>query len=67
MLTAFVTAGAAANGQVEPFVAFDPTAGEFPESITTDKTGDLYVSMSVLDQEPRRYSADCPGVRLRPA
>ena len=31
-LMAFVTAGAAANGQVETFVAFDPAAGEFPES-----------------------------------
>jgi sugar lactone lactonase YvrE len=49
-LMAFVTAGAAANGQVEPFVAFDAAAGEFPESITTDKAGDLYVSMFVLDQ-----------------
>ena len=49
-LMAFVTAGAAANGQVDAFVAFDPAAGEFPESITTDKTGDLYVSMFVLDQ-----------------
>src|SRR5262249_48183148 len=52
-LMAFLTAGAAANGQVEPFVAFDPAAGEFPESITTDKTGDLYVSMFVLDQVRR--------------
>ena len=36
-------------------MAFDPAAGEFPESITTDKTGDLYVSMFVLDQI-RRFS-----------
>jgi sugar lactone lactonase YvrE len=49
-LVVFVDAGAAANGQVEPFVTFDPTAGEFPESITSDKAGDLYVSMFVLDQ-----------------
>ncbi|HET7130562.1 MAG TPA: SMP-30/gluconolactonase/LRE family protein [Gaiellaceae bacterium] len=49
-LMAFATAGAAANGQVDPVVTFDPAAAEFPESITTDKAGDLYVSMFVLDQ-----------------
>jgi sugar lactone lactonase YvrE len=52
-LIAFVTAGAAANGRVEPFVTFDPAAAEFPESVTTDKTGDLYVSMFLLDQVRR--------------
>jgi sugar lactone lactonase YvrE len=52
-LTAFVTSGAAANGRLEAVVAFDPAAGEFPESIAADKTGDLYVSMFVLDQVRR--------------
>ena len=47
---ALATSEAAASGHVETVVAFDPAAGEFPESITTDKTGDLYVSMFVLDQ-----------------
>lgn len=56
-LSAFATGGAAANGGLQTFAAFDPAAGEFPESITTDKTGDLYVSMFVLDQV-RRFSAD---------
>jgi sugar lactone lactonase YvrE len=53
VVTAFAATGAAANGQVGPFVTFDPAAGEFPESITADKTGDLYVSMFVLDQVRR--------------
>jgi sugar lactone lactonase YvrE len=47
---ALATTGAAASNRVETVVAFDPAAGEFPESITSDKTGDLYVSMFVLDQ-----------------
>jgi sugar lactone lactonase YvrE len=62
---AFVTAGAAANGQIEPFVAFDPAAGEFPESVTTDKTGDLYVSMFVLDQIRRIDSTGAQTVVAR--
>jgi sugar lactone lactonase YvrE len=49
-LVPFATAGAAANAGLETFVAFDPATAEFPESIATDKTGDLYVSMFVLDQ-----------------
>jgi sugar lactone lactonase YvrE len=52
-LMAFVTSGAAANGPLQAVVAFNPAAGEFPESITADKTGDLYVSMFVLDQVRR--------------
>ena len=49
-LMALVTAGAAADGHVDTLVAFDPAAGEFPEGIAADKTGNLYVSMFVLDQ-----------------
>lgn len=49
-LMAFLTAGAAADGHVDAVVAFDPAAGEFPEGIAADKTGDLYVSMFLRDQ-----------------
>jgi sugar lactone lactonase YvrE len=52
-LMALVTAGAAADGHVDTVVAFDPAAGEFPEGIAADKTGDLYVSMFLLDQVRR--------------
>lgn len=41
---------AGADGHVETFVAFDPVAGEFPEGIAVDKTGNVYVSMIVLNQ-----------------
>lgn len=40
----------AADGRVEEVVAFDPAAAEFPEGITVDKTGDVYVSMTLLGQ-----------------
>ena len=49
-LMALVSAGAAADGHVDTVVAFDPAAGEFPEGIAADKTGNLYVSMFLLDQ-----------------
>lgn len=49
-LMAVVTAGAAADGHVDTVLAFDPAAGEFPEGIAADKTGDLYVSMFLLDR-----------------
>lgn len=61
-LMVFATGGAAANGGLEAFVAFDPSAGEFPESITTGKSGDLYVSMFVLDQIRRIDSAGAQTV-----
>ena len=41
---------AVADGHVQTFVRFDPAAGEFPEGIAIDKTGDVYVSMILLDQ-----------------
>ncbi|HVR32555.1 MAG TPA: hypothetical protein VMS74_07580 [Acidimicrobiia bacterium] len=34
----------------ETLVAFDPAALESPEGIASDKTGNLYVSMPLLDQ-----------------
>lgn len=49
-LVALGSAGAAADGDVQTVVAFDPAAGEFPEGIAADKTGNLYVSMFLLDQ-----------------
>jgi len=41
---------AAASSHVETFVAFDASKGEFPEGIAVDKTGNVYVSMIVLNQ-----------------
>lgn len=41
---------AAASSHVETFVAFDASKGEFPEGIAVDKTGDVYVSMLLLNQ-----------------
>lgn len=41
---------AAATDHVETFVSFDASKGEFPEGIAIDKTGNVYVSMIVLDQ-----------------
>jgi sugar lactone lactonase YvrE len=64
-LMAFVTSGAAANGRLETVVAFDPAAGEFPESITAEKSGDLYVSMFVLDQVRRVDPAGAQTVIAR--
>ena len=52
-LSALVPAGAVEADHVETVLAFDPAAGEFPEGIASDKTGNLYVSMFVLDQVRR--------------
>ena len=41
---------AGASGHVQTFVSFDPAAGEFPEGIAVDKYGNVYVSMTELDQ-----------------
>jgi len=41
---------AVADGQVDTFVEFDPAAGEFPEGIALDKSGNVYVSMILLDE-----------------
>ena len=46
-----LSAGVAdASGHVQTFVTFDPAAGEFPEGIAVDKYGNVYVSMTELDQ-----------------
>jgi sugar lactone lactonase YvrE len=47
IVTALVLPGtvAAAEGHVQTFVTFDPAAGEFPEGVAFDKTGNLYVSL----------------------
>lgn len=41
---------AGANDHVETFVAFDPAAGEFPEGVAVDQTGNLYVSLMPRNQ-----------------
>lgn len=41
---------AGASSEVETFVAFDPAAAEFPEGVALDKTGNVYVSLSALNQ-----------------
>ncbi|MDP8975650.1 MAG: SMP-30/gluconolactonase/LRE family protein [Actinomycetota bacterium] len=41
---------AMADGHVQTVVDFDPAAGEFPEGIATDPTGDLYVSLTFRDE-----------------
>ncbi len=52
LLGALVLPGgvATAEGHVETFVSLDPAGGEFPEGIAVDKTGNVYVSMILLDQ-----------------
>lgn len=45
-----MAAPAVTAGHVGTLVAFDPAAFEFPEGIAADKTGNLYVSMPLLDQ-----------------
>ncbi len=42
--------GVAAADHVGTFVDFDPAAGEFPEGVAVDKTGDLYVSLTFRDE-----------------
>lgn len=41
---------AVADGHVQTVVSFDPAAGEFPEGIATDPTGNLYVSLTFRDE-----------------
>ena len=48
---------AAASSQVETLVSFNPAAGEFPEGVAVDKTGNIYVSVTPLGQI-RRYAPD---------
>ena len=37
---------ARANASIETVVAFNPLAGEFPEGVAVDKTGNVYVSLT---------------------
>ncbi|MFF5986676.1 SMP-30/gluconolactonase/LRE family protein [Prauserella flavalba] len=59
IVTALVLPGtvAAADSGVRTFVTFDPAAGEFPEGVAFDKTGDLYVSL-IPRNEIRRIEPD---------
>ena len=51
MLAAVLTiATAGAAGHVETVVEFDPNAGELPEGVTVDKTGNVFVSLSPLGE-----------------
>jgi sugar lactone lactonase YvrE len=52
-LTALVPASAAPTSKVDTLVAFDPGAREFPEGIAGDNTGNLYMSMFLLDHVRR--------------
>jgi len=47
---ALPAAVATADGHVSEVASFDPSVGEFAEGITVDKTGNIYVSMTFLDQ-----------------
>lgn len=47
---ALPTAVATADEHVSEVVSFDPSAGEFAEGIAVNKTGDIYVSMTFLDE-----------------
>lgn len=49
MLVAMPGGIAVASG-LETIVDFDPAAAEFPEGIAVDKTGDLYVSLTLRDE-----------------
>jgi sugar lactone lactonase YvrE len=52
LLLAFVLPGslASASGHVEWIKTYDPAQGEFPEGITVDHHGNLYVSIGPLSQ-----------------
>ena len=43
---------------IETVVAFDPSAGEFPEGLAIDKRGDIYVSLVWPVDEIRAFSPD---------
>lgn len=47
---------ARADRHVETFVAFDPAAGEFPEGVAVDKTGNVYVSLVAPVRQIRRIN-----------
>lgn len=47
LVLAIVAGGGTANASIpiQTVVSFDPSAGEFPESLTVDKTNDVFVSL----------------------
>ena len=53
VLLVLPTTAATADGHVTEVVSFDPAGGEFAEGIAVDKTGTVYVSMTLLDQVDR--------------
>jgi sugar lactone lactonase YvrE len=48
---------ASASSSVQTLVTFNPAAGEFPEGVAVDKTGNIYVSVTPLGQI-RRFAPD---------
>jgi len=47
-------------GAAEPVASFDPVKGEFPEGVTFDLRGNLYVSLAPLGEIRRREGAEWP-------
>jgi len=57
-------AASAEGGSVRPVVAFDPAAGELPESIAFDGDGNAYVTLGtgeIRRFSPRDLRLGCPG------
>lgn len=58
-----------ADARAELLHAFDPAAGEFPESVATDRWGNVYVSLISATGEVRRLTRDgemVPHFRMEP-
>lgn len=60
-----VFSAAAASGHAESVITFNPVAGELPEGVAVDKTGNVFLSLSPLGQlakvEPGSNSATLFG------
>ncbi len=64
LVLAIVTGGGTANAgiPIQTVVSFDPSAGQFPESLTVDKTDDVFVSLinpvgDILEVRPNGESS----------
>lgn len=70
VLVAVLPGAATGSGHVRTIVAFDPTAGQFPEGVAVDRTGNVFVSLTPFGQlmivEPGSNEAEpfgaVPGV-----
>ena len=56
--TLFIAVVLAPRANAEIIHAFDPAIGEFPESVATDRWGDVYVSLIGGAGEIRRFTRD---------